>query len=583
MPSQPLTISSLRELKGRAALRIWLPAVLMIGIVWTVVAAFVAHERQQIDVERSKLAVATAKGLSEFAALKIKDADLGLARLRADYLRTGDLPKHAAIVSEFGHGAASLAQVIVTNAGGDIVRSSVPTPMTQSATMAQRPEFLSLRSDPVDRLRLTQPGGSLTPRSMPLELMRPLRGASGEFLGVIVGRIAPVELPRYFDSIGGFDAGGAVSIVSREDGLTHARFTKGSVTWGESINGSELWPALSTDISGIQELTGGAAGQGTIVAFHQVGDYPLVVVVSNAVAGWRAISLGTLVVVLALALGLSAATVYQTVLKAKASAQPKQVIEREGQVIGQLALAAESQKELEQIKLELLNGVSHELGTPLNAILGFSALIHADTTDTHIHQYAQQIHSEGIYLQSVVDTLLDLAKSDVAAMEIRRTPVDLVPLITTLFKVHAINAGRKGLAMVFQLDLAPHLQAQAHTDKALVRHALNIVLSNMVKFTNALSSTGQRSILVTVAVLAGALSIRVRHASLAGGVQLPSKPSAQASEPVDNRAGSEACTAAFSLAGELMTRLGGTVMLTSSKGGGNEVEISLPGVQIVMG
>ena len=52
---------------------------------------------------------------------------------------------------------------------------------------------------------------------------------------------------------------------------------------------------------------------------------------------------------------------------------------------------------------------------------------------------------------------------------------------------------------------------------------------------------------------------------------------------MDNRAGSEAFTAAFSLAGELMTRLGGTVTPTSSKGGGNVVEISLPGVQIVMG
>ena len=65
-------------------------------------------------------------------------------------------------------------------------------------------------------------------------------------------------------------------------------------------------------------------------------------------------------------------------------------------------------------KTSFLANISHELRTPLNAILGFSEIIHTEcfgpVGSPRYAEYANDIHSSGAHLLSLINDLLDVAK-----------------------------------------------------------------------------------------------------------------------------------------------------------------------------
>ena len=86
------------------------------------------------------------------------------------------------------------------------------------------------------------------------------------------------------------------------------------------------------------------------------------------------------------------------------------------EVIAQLELRLKNKKlELaNKRKAEFLANVSHELRTPLNAIIGLSELslshASADSMDTEIHGYLQQINRSGTKLIGIINSVLELRK-----------------------------------------------------------------------------------------------------------------------------------------------------------------------------
>jgi branched-chain amino acid transport system substrate-binding protein len=83
-------------------------------------------------------------------------------------------------------------------------------------------------------------------------------------------------------------------------------------------------------------------------------------------------------------------------------------------------------------KSDLLSRVSHELRTPLNAVLGFAQLLQGDTLGTlNAAQQSRVAHIQaaGWHLLSIIDDLLDLARSEAGTLRVRREPVAVGPLV----------------------------------------------------------------------------------------------------------------------------------------------------------
>ena len=75
----------------------------------------------------------------------------------------------------------------------------------------------------------------------------------------------------------------------------------------------------------------------------------------------------------------------------------------------------------------LLRTMSHELKTPLNAILGFSDLIGAlsdNLTPAQVREYAGLIHQGGTNLLKMVNQIMDLTKISAGRYDLRKVLVD---------------------------------------------------------------------------------------------------------------------------------------------------------------
>src|ERR1700733_8851029 len=134
-------------------------------------------------------------------------------------------------------------------------------------------------------------------------------------------------------------------------------------------------------------------------------------------------------------------------------------------------------------KLQFLPNMSHELPPPLNAILGFSEMIHSGPMRANVvkHiEYAQIIHQSGHHLLTLINDILDLAKIEAGGLQLRETLVDLPGLIeecVTLLSAKAQD-GHLELSVDLQAGMAP-LRAD---ERALKQVLLNL-LSNALKFT----------------------------------------------------------------------------------------------------
>ncbi len=135
-------------------------------------------------------------------------------------------------------------------------------------------------------------------------------------------------------------------------------------------------------------------------------------------------------------------------------------------------------------KTRFLANMSHELRTPLNAIIGFSEIIHGQLfgvigNDRYL-DYSGDILRSGRHLLDVINSVLDLAKSESGKMMLDIRPADMGEVLkdcVTMVKEQIIGAG-----LAFEASgLDEHLPLEG--DPAKLRQVFLNLLSNAMKFT----------------------------------------------------------------------------------------------------
>lgn len=157
-------------------------------------------------------------------------------------------------------------------------------------------------------------------------------------------------------------------------------------------------------------------------------------------------------------------------------------------------------------KSEFLARISHELRTPLNAILGFSDIMRnaqfGKLGSERYEGYANDIHTSGEYLLSLVNDLLDLSKVEAGKLELNFISVDLGQAIDACIKLMQDEA--TGARVVLRKSVAPNLP-QVVADMRSIKQVLLNLASNAIKFTDP----GGQVIITAKAIETGELLLSV--------------------------------------------------------------------------
>ncbi|MEO5690013.1 MAG: PAS domain S-box protein [Burkholderiaceae bacterium] len=149
-----------------------------------------------------------------------------------------------------------------------------------------------------------------------------------------------------------------------------------------------------------------------------------------------------------------------------------------------LARARDEAEAANRAKSAFLANTSHEILTPLNALVGLAQLARTPEVDDRRRlQYIEQICESADTLSAILSDILDLSKIEAGKLIVDRVAFDLHGLIGTLRQAYGALADTKGLALVVHIDddVPQHVQG----DPMRLRQVLTNYLTNALKFTTA--------------------------------------------------------------------------------------------------
>ena len=141
-------------------------------------------------------------------------------------------------------------------------------------------------------------------------------------------------------------------------------------------------------------------------------------------------------------------------------------------------------EESNRAKTSFLSSMSHEMRTPMNAIVGLDtiALKSSDLT-TEMRDYLEKIGIAARHLQGLIDSILDLSSVESEQLILRREEFSLRAVLDEVDVSTRLQCAQKGLE--YQCDVADDVYAEYLGDASRVRQVLLIILDNAVKFTPA--------------------------------------------------------------------------------------------------
>lgn len=146
-----------------------------------------------------------------------------------------------------------------------------------------------------------------------------------------------------------------------------------------------------------------------------------------------------------------------------------------------LAHAQRSAEEATRAKSSFVATMSHEVRTPLGAILGMAELLRATKLCPDQREYVGVLERAGRGLLDLLNNVLELSRLESGRLELAREPVELRSLVVDTAEIFAHAAHRKGVDLV--ADVAEELPALLLGDGARLRQVLVNLVGNATKFT----------------------------------------------------------------------------------------------------
>jgi len=157
---------------------------------------------------------------------------------------------------------------------------------------------------------------------------------------------------------------------------------------------------------------------------------------------------------------------------------------RERQSQNDLAEALHMAQAANAAKSAFLSNVSHDIRTPMNAIIGFLALMRDEVDNpAMVMEYNKRIDSASQHLLSLINDVLDINKIESGSATLNLTEMDLADIIDEINTIIRPQARAKN--QTFTIFAPPVRHERLQGDKLRINQILINLLSNAVKYTPA--------------------------------------------------------------------------------------------------
>jgi PAS domain S-box-containing protein len=168
-----------------------------------------------------------------------------------------------------------------------------------------------------------------------------------------------------------------------------------------------------------------------------------------------------------------------------------------GSQLGQVILRQRAEEDLKSAKAsaesanlaksDFLTTMSHEMRTPMNAILGMADLLSESPLREDQRDYVQIFQRAGANLLHLINDILDLSKVESGRVELESIRFDLSALLDKTIEIMAIRARDRGLRLT--LEILPGVPTTLLGDPYRLRQILLNLVGNALKFTEQGSVT----------------------------------------------------------------------------------------------
>lgn len=239
------------------------------------------------------------------------------------------------------------------------------------------------------------------------------------------------------------------------------------------------------------------------------------------------------------------------------------------------ARARELAEQASRAKSEFLANISHEVRTPLNALMGLTRMLMDSPLTPEQANWLQLMDNSAQSLLTLLNDILDLSRIESGKLQMEHTRFELAPELEEIVGPYAEQA--RGKPLTFELEVSPNLPRWVMGDPGRLRQVLGNLLSNAIKFT---PKGGRVTVRASAQAAAGEerrLQIEVQDT----GVGIAKRHQATIFDPFTQ---ADASVARFhggsglglAICSKLVRLMGGEIALESELGQGSLFTVNLP-------
>ena len=184
-------------------------------------------------------------------------------------------------------------------------------------------------------------------------------------------------------------------------------------------------------------------------------------------------------IIFMLAMALLMLLAFISLIRVQRSTQLVKMEQETNKELNQLRMVAESAN---AAKSTFLNNMSHDIRTPMNAIIGFTNIAMKHSPPPEIKNCLDKISDSSEHLLALINDVLDISRIESGKIKYTPNPVDIAEVTDSVLTIMYGYLSNRDIT--FQTEIEEPKTRYVLTDAVRVREVLVNILGNAVKFTN---------------------------------------------------------------------------------------------------